>query len=182
MPCLVIDTSSSFTANIGTGTSTSSYVPSYSTYNYGLSQQIYTASEIGGSGNITSISVMPSAITQQRRFEIYLAHTSQSTLSGFIHPSDMIRVYDGDPVTLTPNTWITFNLDTPFPYNGSDNLLVCFRDMTGSWVSGNAWFGHSTSGTMAYYAYQDSGPYDPFTYTGGYSSSIRNNIKNQALA
>ncbi len=182
MPCLVVDTANSFTATIGTGTSTNSYIPSYSTYNYGLSQQIYKSSEIGGGGNITSISVMPSAISQQRTYEIYMAHTSSSSLSGFIHPSDMIRVYDGDPVTLTANTWITFNLDTPFPYNGSDNLLVCFRDMTGSWVSGNAWYVHSTSENASCYVYQDASSYDPFTQTGGTLLSVRNNIKIEALA
>ena len=73
---------------------------------------------------------MPSAISQQRTYEIYMAHTSQSSLSGYIHPSDMVRVYDGAPLTLTANQWITFQLDNPFTYSGSQNLLVCFRDMT----------------------------------------------------
>ena len=41
---------------IGSGETTNSYLPSYSLYNYSLTQQIYTADEIGVSaGTITSI-------------------------------------------------------------------------------------------------------------------------------
>ncbi|MBR3436030.1 MAG: fibronectin type III domain-containing protein, partial [Bacteroidales bacterium] len=180
--CAVIDTTDSFVDTIGTGTSTSNYIPSYSTYNYGLSQQIYTAAEIGSGGRITSISVMPQAITQQRTFEIYLAHTSNTSLSGFIHPSDMVRVYDGDPVTLVAGQWARFELDSPFNYNGSDNLLVCFRDMTGSWVSGNYWYVHTNPHGNCVYTYQDGGAYDPFTQSGGTVVSTRNNIIIEAVA
>ena len=174
--CAEIDTANSAVDTIGNGTGTDSYIPSYSTYNYGLSQQIFTASEIGHGGMLTAISVKPSAISQQRTYEIYLAHTNQSSLSGFIHPSDMVRVYDGAPLTLTANQWITFQLDSPFMYNGSENLLVCFRDMTGAWVSGNAWYVHSNPNGNSVYVYQDGGAYDPFTTTGGNTTANRNNM------
>jgi hypothetical protein len=173
--CAEIDTVNSVSDTIGNGTGTSNYLPSYSTYNYGLSQQVYTAAEIGHGGMLTAISIMPQTIAQQRTYEIYLAHTSQTSLSGFIHPSDMVRVYDGAPLTLTADQWVTFQLDSPFMYNGSDNLLVCFRDMTGAWVSGNYWYAH-TPGQNSVYAYQDGGAYDPFTTTGGTTTSSRNNM------
>ena len=183
LPCGVVDPDNSFVDTIGNGTTTNTYIPSYSFYNYGLSQQIYTAAEIGGGGDITSISVMPSAVSQQRTFEIYLAHTSSSSVSSFIHPADMVRVYDGAPITLVANQWLTFPLDHPFTYNGSDNLLVCFRDMTGSYVSpSNSWFVHSNPHGNSVYAYQDGSAYDPFTYTGGTSTAYRNNIIIEALA
>ncbi len=174
--CAEIDTANSVSDTIGNGTSTSTYIPSYSFYNYGLSQQIYTASELGHGGAITAISVMPQNISQQRTYEIYMAHTNQSSLSGFIHPSDMVRVYDGAPLTLTAGQWITFQLDNPFIYSGSENLLVCFRDMTGSYVSGNAWYVHSNPNGNSVYVYQDGGAYDPFTATGGNTLSSRNNM------
>ena len=174
--CAEIDTANSVSDTIGNGTSTSTYIPSYSFYNYGLSQQIYTAAELGHGGAITAISVMPSAISQQRTYEIYMAHTSQSSLSGYIHPSDMVRVYDGAPLTLTANQWITFQLDNPFTYSGSQNLLVCFRDMTGSYVSGNAWYVHTNPNGNSVYSYQDGSAYDPFTQTGGTTLSSRNNM------
>jgi len=93
----------------------------------------------------------------------------------------MVRVYDGAPVTLTANQWATFVLDTPFDYNGTDNLLVCFRDMTGSYVSGNSWYVHSISGNSVY-VYQDGSAYDPYTYTGGTTTGYRNNIIIEAIA
>ena len=175
LPCLALDPTQSFSDTIGNGTSTNNYIPSYSFYNYGISQQIYTAAEIGAGGSITSIAVMPAAVSQQRTFEIYMAHTSNSTLSGFIHPSDMVKVYNGAAVTLTANQWITFTLDQPFLYNGTDNLLVCFRDLTGSYTSGNTWYVHSISGSSVY-SYQDGGAYDPFTVSGGTTTANRNNI------
>ena len=40
---------------IGEGTSSSSSLPSYSLYNYSYSQELWTAQEIGASGNILAI-------------------------------------------------------------------------------------------------------------------------------
>ena len=174
--CAVIDSTNSVSDTIGNGTSQNSYLPSYSFYDYSLSQQIYTSSELGSGGAITAISVMPAAITSQRVYEIYMAHTSQSSLSGFIHPSDMVRVYDGAPVTLTPNQWITFQLDSPFSYNGSENLLVCFRDMTGSYASGNYWYTHTNPNGNSVYLYRDNTAYDPYSTTGGTTTSSRDNM------
>ena len=173
--CVEIDTANSVSDTIGNGTGTSNYLPSYSFYNYSLTQQVYTAAEIGHGGMLTAISVMPQAVTSQRTYEIYLAHTNQTSLSGFIHPSDMVRVYDGAPLTLTANQWVTFQLDSPFMYNGSENLLVCFRDMTGSYTSGNYWYAH-TPGHNSVYVYQDGGAYDPYTTTGGTVNTSRNNM------
>ena len=174
--CLQVDTTLAFSDTIGNGTSTSTYLPSYSFYNYGLTQQIFTAAEIGHGGQIDNFSFKMSAVSQQRTYEIYMGHTNVSTSSDFLHPADLTCVYNGGPVTLTANQWTTFNLTTPFNYNGTDNLVIILRDMTGSYVSGNAGYVHSAPSDAARYAYQDSGPYDPNTYSGGYSLSVRNNI------
>ena len=40
---------------IGSGTTTNAWLPSHSYYKYSLTQQIYTADEIGGAGTINSI-------------------------------------------------------------------------------------------------------------------------------
>ncbi len=174
--CIQVDDALAFSDTIGNGTSTSTYLPSYSLYNYGLTQQIYTATEIGHGGQIDNVSFMWSAVAQQRTYEIYMGHYSAATASNYVHPSDLTLVYNGGPVTLTANQWTTFTLTTPFNYNGSDNLVVIMRDMTGSYVSGNSGYVHSAPSGSARYAYQDSGPYDPFTYSGGTSLSVRNNI------
>ena len=175
--CLTPDTSIHDTITIGNATTTSTYLPSYSFYNYGLSQQIYTADELNGSKVITGIAVMPQTITQQRTYEIYLAHTPATGFSGsYLHPSDMMKVKNATPINLVADQWIYFNFDTTFAYNGSDNLLVCFRDMTGTYVSGNAFYAHSHN-LNSLYSYQDGSAYDPFTQSTGTSTSYRNNMR-----
>ena len=174
--CLMIDTTAGFSDTIGNGTSTSTYLPSYSFYNYGLTQQIFTATEIGHGGQIQSFAFKMSAVSQQRTYEIYMGHTPQATATDFIHPSDLTLVYNGGANTLTANQWTTFNLTTPFNYNGTDNLVIILRDLTGSYVSGNSGYVHSAPAGAGRYVYQDGGAYDPFSYSGGYSLSVRNNI------
>ncbi|MBQ6916690.1 MAG: fibronectin type III domain-containing protein, partial [Prevotella sp.] len=174
--CAVIDQSSSFSDTIGDGTSTSTYLPSYSFYNYGYSQQIFTAAEIGHGGEISSLAFMMAAVSQQRTFEIYLGHVTESESSEFLAPDDLTLVYNGGHIQLTANEWTTFNFTTPFNYDGSRNLLVVFRDMTGDYESGNSSYVHDASSSASRYIYQDGSPYTPGAVSGGTSTSMRNNI------
>jgi len=128
---------------IGEGTSTSQYLPGNSYYNYAISQQIYTADEINASGNITSIAFYNAgagtADNNARKFDIYMAHTTKTEFEGtsdWIALTDNDIVYHGtEDVTLTPNTWTTFTLNTQFAYNGTDNLVVCVIDRSGDYTS-----------------------------------------------
>ncbi len=174
--CIAVDPTTAFSDTIGNGTTTNSYLPSYSFYNYGYSQQIYTAQEIGTGGQINTITVFPANVTQQRTYEIYLGHVTESAATSFLSPSDLTLVYNGGAVTMTAGQPLTFNLTTPFNYNGSDNLLVVFRDMTGSYVSGNTFYVHSSTSNVSRYVYQDPSPYTPGAVTGGTALSVKNNI------
>ena len=164
--------------SIGEGTGTSSYIPSYSTYNYAYSQQIYMASEFNGPTDITSISMNLVSLSQQRNYKIYLAHTTATDLnSGWASTAGAQLVFSS-PQTLVTG-WNTFDFSTPFSYNGTDNLLVIFIDSTGSWVSGNSWQVHNTTSYCARYLYQDSSvyPLEPSSSSSGTSLSVRNNVK-----
>ena len=161
---------------IGDGTSTSSYLPSYSFYNYGYTQQLFTANELGTAGNLTSVSIKMANLSQQRSYTIYLAHTTETSLaSSWITPVNPVQVFHGSQ-TLTTG-WNTFYFSSPFLYNGTDNLLMIVVDSTGSYVSGNSWYAHSISG-MARYVYQDGSPYGITSVpsSSGTSSSLRNNV------
>ena len=60
---------------IGSGTTTNNYLPTYELYNYSLSQQIYTASEIGQAGMITEIAFNYAATSSViRNLTIYINH------------------------------------------------------------------------------------------------------------
>ena len=174
--CAEIDTAQSFIDTIIDGTVTNTYIPSYSTYEYSLTQQIFTAAEIGHGGGITSIYFKPSAYSVARDLEIYLGHIPEATASSFVFPSDLTLVYTGSSVSLTANQFNEFQLSTTFAYNGTDNLLVMVRDMTGSWSGGNTWLGANGASGVSRYIYQDGTPYAIGSTTGGTASSFRSSI------
>ena len=121
---------------IGSGEDTELTLPSYSYYNYGLSQQIYTVSELGGSFTINSISFFNAGNEETRSYDVYLVHTSKSSFSS---NTDWIPVYQADcvysgPVTMRKGMWTTIVLVTPFNYNGTSNLALIMDDNTGDFT------------------------------------------------
>ena len=164
--------------HIGDGTSTSSYIPSYSTYENGFSQQIFTASELGGAPTtISSVSFNMTALGQQRNFKIYLMHTTSSDLSsGWLPTDSAVNVFDA-PHTFAVG-WNTFNFSTPFNYDGTRNLVLIVIDGNTSWTSGNTWQTHSAFAGSARYVYQDDTPYSINTVpsSSGTVLSTRNNV------
>ena len=161
---------------IGNGTTTNSYLPSYSTYNYSYTQQLFTAVEMGGPTNITSVSFNMANLSQQRSFKIYMMHTTETAIATWIPTANAQLVFD-DNQTLVQG-WNSFEFTTPFAYNGTDNLVLVVVDETGSWVSGNSWYVHNGSANCARYAYTDSAPYSISTVpsTTGTALSVRNNV------
>lgn len=158
------------------GASTSNYIPAYNLYNYSLTQQIFTAEEIGVSGIISSISFLPQG-SVTRTLDIYMVHTTKQMFSG---SGDWITVTIADKVfsgSVSMNgDWTTIALDYPFEYNGTDNLVVVVNDRTGSWSSAVAYSTY-TDQAMALYVYQDSGQYYP-TSPSGYGGGMLN-MKNR---
>ena len=149
-----------------TSTTTSRYLPSYSLYEYSLSQQIYTADEIGTSGTINALTMwlMNSSI-YPRNYNIYMKEVSQSS---FADGNAWVSMTDDDLVaTATLDNGIadpvetTFTLTTPFEYSGTGNLVICFQDVTGNWSSGVGSVVMTTSGHQAIYAYRDGSLFDP---------------------
>ena len=177
--CLVADSTSLVNDTIGTGTSTSSYFPTYSLYNYTLTQQIYLASDFSGvsGGQIEEIGIQMSAVPVARNIEIYMTNTSATNVSSAFIPiaaSDL--VWSGSTTGNIAAGWNNITLTTPFNYSGG-NILVTFRDVTGSWSSGNA--GMVTSGTsgISRYIYEDGGAYSVTNPpSGGTASSDRLNM------
>jgi len=165
---------------VGDGTTTNVYLPSYSLYKHGYTQQIYTASELGGANTFKSLSFYLVNLSQQRHFSIYLMHTTATTSSDWLPAATAQLVYSG-PQTLVANSWNTFNFTTPFVYNGTDNLAVIVIDANDSYTSGNSWRVHTApSGTgAAKYTYNDATAYSITsvpTTTNGSSTASRNNV------
>ena len=136
------------------------------------------ASEFNGPTDITSISVNMDNLSQQRNYKIYLKHTTATDLASGWASARGAQLVFSSPQTLVQG-WNTFDFITPFSYNGTDNLLVIFIDSTGTYVSGNSWYTHSTTSSLARYMYQDGSlyPLEPSSTTSGYSLNVRNNVK-----
>ena len=147
---------------IGSGTSTNSYLPSYSFFKYALSQQIYTADEIGTAGSITTIDFYNSGTEKTRNYDIYLVHTDKKSFSSgddWITASASDLVFSGS-VTMVSGAWTTIDLDTPFAYDGTSNLALIVDDNTGSDSQGMSCRVFSAT-SMALYKYNDTTNYDP---------------------
>jgi hypothetical protein len=123
---------------IGDGTATQYTVPFHGNYDYGWSKIIYTKSEIGAQITIDKIAfdVDKSAgysypVDDQR---IYMAHTAVTSFpdESKPDPSTMTEVYNGSITWV--NGWTVITLDTSFPYNNVDNLLIYYENRDGSYV------------------------------------------------
>lgn len=119
------------TITIGEGNGMTDAVPYNTFYNYSFTEQIYLASEIEYAGNIKAISFRL-AYSYNTEYTsdivVYLKNVSRST---FEDTADYEPVTEEDIVFSGPWTipadydgWITIEFDTPFAYNGTDNLLI----------------------------------------------------------
>ena len=165
---------------VGSGTDISyGYVlPTHVYYNYSLSQQIYTAAEVGEAGTITAFQLYfagtssgAASTTGPRTFKIYMTHTNNSTVSSWTTVSSNDLVYQGT-MTFEQLGWYTFTLNTPFEYNGTSNLMLTVDDCTGNYVVSERhyFYDYNTGSTRAIYDVTDDGEYDPTT---SHSASAR---------
>ena len=155
---------------IGSCTSVSSYLPSASHYNYSLTQQIYTAAEVGQAGDISSVSFYNAGDTKTRTYDVYLVHTDKTSFS---NASDWVpvtaadRVFSGT-VEMTAGEWTTLEFDNTFQYNGTQNLLLVVDDNTGSWSLGmNCYVFDATDQALRIYSnYLNVDPYNLSSNSG----------------
>ena len=162
-----------FDVTIGSGTSyTSSYLPTYTYNRYSLSEQIYTAAEIGSAGTIRTLSFrMSSNNNTSRTVVIYLKHTTKASFTSttdWVNLTASDQVYSGS-VTFA-NGWTDITLDTPFEYDGTSNLIVGVDDNTNSYTSqARTFYTYSTNAYRSMYVTSDVTNYTPSSatsYTG----------------
>ncbi len=149
-----------------TSTTTNSYLPTYSLYDYSFTQQIYTADEIGVGGTVNALTMwLKNTSSYARNLNVYMKEVSESA---FASGSAWVSMTAGDLVAsgtlangITDPVETTFALSSPFAYTGNGNLVVCVQDVTGSWSSGAAGVTMPANGSQAIYAYRDNTVYDP---------------------
>ena len=180
-------TVTNFDTTMSTGTS--SYSPiGYSTYNYSYTQTIIDSAQLvdlGAGAEITAMGFSTASTSAGNYFTnitVYLTNLPDSLgnlSSSFIHPSadlPFVKVVDNADFSYT-TTGMQFHMfDTTFAWDGTSRILVSVVRNHGAWTSGSSFDAHTqTSGHMRY-AYQDSGPYDYTTVTGGTASNTVGDI------
>lgn len=155
------------TSSIGTGTGTS-YVP-LSTYDAeGRSQSIYLQSELGAAttlkGIMLDVTTVPPVILQN--FTIRLKHTSLTSFpAGSSWQTDFITVYRHNR-SITSTGWTLIEFDTPFDYNGADNLMIDFSFFNPTYANSDG-FVHISGTGVSRTTYGGGDIYgDPLNWTG----------------
>jgi hypothetical protein len=166
---------------IGSGNSTSAYLPTYTYYKYSLTEQIYTAAEIGQEGTITAVAFkVANSKSSTRNVDIYMKTTNKfafTSRTGWETLSSSDKVFSGI-VTFNASGWTVITLNTPFAYDGISNLLIGMDDNTGSYVSGSSnspkFYVYATGANRAMRIYSDNTNYNPSqpnSYYGSYITS-----------
>ena len=163
------------------GTTTNNFLPSHSFYKYSLTQQIYTADEIGTAGTITSIAFYNGGGEKTRIYDMYLVNTDKivfDSITDWIAVTETDRVFS-DTVDMVAGEWTVFTLDTPFVYDGTSNLALIMDDNTGSYSSGMSCKVFNANGNQSIRIYSDGTNYDP-TNPSVYNGTLMN-VKNQIM-
>ncbi len=148
---------------IGDGTATTNQVPIGTYYNYSITEQMYTSSEIGMAGTIQSIGFYYMGIAaKDLPITVYMKNEDAADLSTGISLADADQVFSGNLSVTTTAGWVTITLDTPFEYDGSSNLLIGIIKDYLYYFSGQSWQGTSVS-NMARYSQNDNSEYTTST-------------------
>ena len=142
------------TVTIGDGTSSNYNNPIGTYYNYSITEQLYTADEIGMAGTISSISFYYANTTaRDLTITVYMKNVEAEDLSTGISLADAAIVFEGT-LSVSEVGWATITLTTPFEYDGTSNLLIGVKKDAPGWYSNGKWY-YTTIDNMARYSQQD---------------------------
>ncbi|MBR5215027.1 MAG: T9SS type A sorting domain-containing protein [Bacteroidales bacterium] len=165
---------------------TSKNVPAFCANKWAITQQFYTAEEIGkSSGTIESVAFKTAAVETEaekypftRNLEIYMSNSEDYAIIGngmrAMSASDL--VFSGD-VEFAYNAWVSIDI-TDFEYTGK-NVLICVNDVTSTNVSGGITFDafkhtvtiDGSNANRALYKRSTSSAFDATTAVAGASTN-----------
>ena len=169
------------TYTIGNATQTQTDLPFDATKKYNYTQQIYPKAKIGA-GEITKISFnYNGGAFTETGVKIYLGTTSMSSY----HSTDAFRewadkgtlVYDGNLELPTAAGWVDIQLQHPFVYDATNNLVVTIEAMDGNKVAQK--YFKTSSATRTALRYMSDTKFDPATVAASAATvrNYRNDIK-----
>ena len=127
-----------YVAEIGDGTGTQTGFPYMSNVKYSFTEMIYPHTNDMKQGDITKISFHYKGgyDALSRNVVIYLKNVGETTV--FDNNTTPIPVtsddkyYTGTITATDADQWVTIELDNPFAYSGTGNVMVAVHDNTGS--------------------------------------------------
>lgn len=185
---------------IGDGTDSKNQLPICGYYHSSYTQQLYLADSLGiSAGNITSIAFQYTNATSTKRvISIFMANTDAASLSNaYVTDAEFTEVLSQSVVEFdNSNDWFVIDLETPFAYDGSSNLLVTvymsYSSAEETHYNSDNRFAYTTATGMARYSTNDNtssateltvvngvltGNTNTYTGINGTSSSNRPNIQ-----
>jgi hypothetical protein len=175
------------TTIIGTETSDWSY-PLNTDYHDSRTQVIYLASELGRSGTIIELSLdVTKAVSEtMESWTIRMKHIRMSEYDADNYSLDAegwTVVYQNNESFINEG-WHKFEFQTPFEYNGRDNLLVDFSYNNSSYSESGLCRASRPGGKRSVYACSDSQHKDPLNWsrTSSPGMSCSNDMPNVKLA
>lgn len=167
---------------IGSGTKTWN-LPLYASSEDVRTQVIYLASEIGTAGKIIALSLEVTKPPEQvlENWTIRIKHTDLNEYTGNTAPlqtAGWTVVYQNNE-SIDDQGWHSFEFQTPFEYNGTDNLLVDFSFNNSSSTSYGLCRISTPGGRRSAYSSSDSAIGDPLDWQQ--DALTRNNVPNIQL-
>ena len=140
---------------LGNGTQTIASYPFSTEAKYNYTQQIYDASEIEGTGEITKIALeyASEGSISKSNVKIYLGTTDKVSFNNsnkqWVDAGTL--VYNG-PINFTGEGWKEIELQNSFVYDGTGNLVLTFEDLSGA-SNGARYFKYTSKTNAAMRSY-----------------------------
>lgn len=157
---------------VGVGTMSdnllSSFYPMSCRYEHSSSQQLFFADDMQNiAGMLTDMSVRYTStigfsFVDKAVCTIYVAHTTDTSLTGLRSTEGMTRVYTG-PLNLRPG-WVTLPFEVPFHYDGTSNLVVAWETTVAGPIEANWCFFNVTYASDSTVVFR--APNGGLSYTG----------------
>ena len=123
--------------SVGNGTLLNEEMPIEPYYKFSYSQVIYHSGEINASGTITGLKYTANPATTLENsdgWDIWIGHTSLdqhepvdgTTNVSWVDINELTQVFSGN-VSISDQV-VSITLDTPFEYNGEDNLIIAVNE------------------------------------------------------
>lgn len=148
---------------VGTGTTTTSYIPFYYNFDFSWTATLHTPDEMQFQGMIDTIAyyvnAAPSPAYTQIDQRIYMSLTGGTTFANGDYPgtAGMTQVFQGT-LNLNAAGWLKIPLQTPFYYDGTSALQILYENYDGDYLSNEttSFRTTATTGNKAKYKYQDN--------------------------